>query len=491
METVKRVRIFLSSPSDLMEERQEIKKYIYDSIHIDGYAFDVVLWEDRFPATATKNVQGEINKELLEPSDMLIGIFKSRFGTKTKFSPSGTVEEIEEFIASTKPVMLYFLDYNIQSNKLSPNEIEELKKISEFKQHYKDSGAYIELNDLKELYQRLQSDILYNLNKIHNLAKSKSAKKEITVVGKDTFLEGTHTKSATSKSEDTNVSVDKGVSNYIQHSKWYMQSIAGSINEYLKNKGIEYNYLYNLTFHENVLLAQGNTSFLMPSSLKEVFNIARTSAFNDKYGNYDYNNDLRSKYTTWHQPIFSLIKQYFANPKRLSLLNVGGNSGREIIEIFGKRNVPSTICILDLSNIALSKTEFIFSQLPSMPDLKCIQSNMDEEYHLNEQFDVCLCLRSIQSTGVLRTDALIQMSKAIKPNGLIVITIPNGYLDENQQVIRGMFDYKTKDFNRSRPLELSSKIENNLRDYGFHDTDIKTLDTEIMIWGVKNSNTTT
>lgn len=483
METVNQVRIFLSSPSDLKEERQSIKEYIHNHVHIDGYTFDVVLWEDRMPSTTTTNAQQDINKVLLEPSDMLIGIFKSKFGKKTKSAPSGTVEEIEECIANSKPVMLYFLEHTVTLSKSTSDDLENLKKIREFQDMYKDRGVYAELPNLNGIFQRLQNDIKFNLNKIIQQqtvplesiqplpAKSKTSTGE-----KHSDQEPPHIMNATVLNNSVEIPQHHG-----PHSKWYMQCIADSINTFLKSKGIDYNYRYNLTFHENLLLAQGSTSVFTASSLKELFNNARSFAFDEKYGNYDYKNDLRSKYTNWSRPILKLIKQKFGNCKKLRLIDVGGNSGEEISEIFGNK-VPTSVTLLDLSSSALSKAEKNF------PEFKCLQANMEEEYPISESFDICLCLRSIQSTGVSKNDALIQMSNIVKPNGLIIITIPNGYLDENSQVIRGMFDYKTNDFNISKPLSLSSKIESKLRAYGFHDTDIMTLETEIMIWGTKNDN---
>lgn len=481
MTTVKQVRIFLSSPSDLKKERQEIKTYIQNHIHIDGYTFDVILWEDRMPLTTTTDTQQDINHVLLEPSDMLIGIFKSKFGEKTKSSPSGTVDEIEECIANSKPVMLYFLDHNIKLSECTSDDFDDFKKIYEFRNMYKDRGVYAELPDLNSILQRLQEDIKFNLNKIPNQQTDKLQTKSYSSNSK-----------ASSKKSQTNIKTSQ-VNNAKQneaeppsnhhglYSKWYMQCIADSINDFLRLKGINYNYRYNLTFHENLLLAQGSTAVFTVSSLKEFFNNARIAAFDEKYGNYDYSNDIRSKYKNWSKPIYDLIRQKKKkNMRNLQLIDIGGNSGQEIAEIFNG-NPPSATTILDLSSSALSKAD------QSFKNIKCIQANMEDAYPTSDLFDVCLCLRTIQSTGVSKNDALIRMRNTIKPGGLLIITIPNGYINEEGQVIRGMFDYKTNDFNTSRPLLLSSKIESKLRKYGFCDTDIKTLDTEIMIWGTKQS----
>ncbi len=483
MELKQHVRIFLSSPSDLSEERQKIKTYIENQIHIDDYIFDVILWENRMPSTVTDDPQRDINKELLYPSDILIGLFKSKFGTKTKNASSGTVEEIEEFIAHSKPVILYFINQTISLNDTSSDDLQELMRIREFQTTYKDKGIYQSLDSFDSIYTHLYTDIQYNLRKLLELQEAASKKAEKNPSTSKIESDGNSTlKTQATKTDDKDYKpIICNSKIYDRNSKWYIQSIAESITSYLKEKGLNYNYQYNLNFHENLLLAQGELSMFTNSYINDTFNNARIFAYNEKYGNFDYSEDLRSKYKDWYKPIRKLIRNHCRSLRNLKIIDIGGNSGEEISEIFGNQ-IPTSVTLVDISNSALFKAQKKF------PEYKCVQENMEDAYCIGEQFDVCLCLRSIQSTGVIRNDSLIQMSRIVKPNGLIIITIPNGYIDEDGGMIRGMFDYRTSDFNRYRPLTLSRKIEEKLLAYGFYDTDIMTLDTEIMIWGSKKDN---
>lgn len=120
-------RVFISSPSDLIEERDRLKEEI-ESIKLPNGSFRVIKWEDDLPSVRTSDAQSEINK-LLVNCDILCGIFKSRFGSATQRYDSGTVEEIESSINSNKPVILYFLDQNFSTNKSTYDQLLELLKI--------------------------------------------------------------------------------------------------------------------------------------------------------------------------------------------------------------------------------------------------------------------------------------------------------------------------------------------------------------------------
>ena len=67
-------------------------------------------------------------------------------------------------------------------------------------------------------------------------------------------------------------------------------------------------------------------------------NQARIFAFNTKYGNYDYNNDIRYKFEDWHKSISEKINDHFGKLSDLDILDVGGNNGSELFEIFNKEH---------------------------------------------------------------------------------------------------------------------------------------------------------
>ena len=158
-------KIFIASPSDLQKERKEIRNYIND-IRGENTYFTATMWEENLPATTVdykeKGAQGIINEELLDKSDIVIGIFRLKFGAKTDEHESATVGEIEESIAKGKPVILYFWNSQKTASELTEDEIEGLAKIKEFKKKYADKGIYKEVNSIEEIKSNIVEDLKYN-----------------------------------------------------------------------------------------------------------------------------------------------------------------------------------------------------------------------------------------------------------------------------------------------------------------------------------------
>lgn len=305
----------------------------------------------------------------------------------------------------------------------------------------------------------LERDIRYNLDQI--LAQTSSHK-------------------TNNKKEIQKVPPKKGTSSkkgYQSKVPWYMDSIAELINRSLSQKGVSFHYKGNLTFHENLQFLIGTTNYT--ASLERQFlENARIEAFNYKYGKYDYSEDLRALFPQWGKQIYERISKLSSgfDSKTFRVLDIGGNDGSELLSIFENCSTAN-YTIVDISNIAIDKGRKQF------PHIEFIQNDMEQEYLNNvEPFDICLCLRSIQSRGVFSHDALIQMHKHLTKNGIIIISIPNGY-KHNGQVERGLYDHRSQLFLRTKPQELAAKIERKLMDYSFSETGFETIDTEIIVWG--------
>ncbi len=120
-------RVLIASPSDLVEERLAATDAINGWNVQHAAAESVVLlpikWETHALPTTGIRPQEAINQQLVRTSDLLIGMFWTKFGTTTGVAESGTVEEIEKFVAARKPAMLYF-----SSRPVSPSKI-DLKQL--------------------------------------------------------------------------------------------------------------------------------------------------------------------------------------------------------------------------------------------------------------------------------------------------------------------------------------------------------------------------
>src|SRR6266852_988492 len=74
--------------------------------------------------------QEAINRQLVSGCDILVGMFWTKIGTPTGVADSGTVEEIDHFVAAGKPALLYFSSRPIDPNKI---DLKQHKKLKNFK----------------------------------------------------------------------------------------------------------------------------------------------------------------------------------------------------------------------------------------------------------------------------------------------------------------------------------------------------------------------
>lgn len=466
VENIKQCNVFISSPGDLEKERSYISQFL-ERLKMPGVVFKPIRWEKDLPNTSLHSPQPLIDEVLLNKADILIGIFATKFGTKTEHADSGTVEEIETFIAKGKPVILYFYNINISFTELNGEILQNIQKIYEFKEKYANKHIYSMINNIEELSDALERDIKYNMEQI------------LTQTAPQTASHKTNQK-ASRKTPPKKSAVSKNG----QQSKtpWYMDSIADLINQYLDRKGVPFHYRGNLTFHENLQFLTGTTNYTAFLE-KQFLEGARIDAFNFKYGNYEYSEDLRALFPQWGKQIYERISKLSPDfdSKPFRVLNIGGNDGSELSSIFPDCHNAS-FTVVDISNSAIDKGRKQF------PNIEFIQNDMEQEYLNNvDLFDICLCLRAIQSRGVFSHDALIQMCKHLNKNGILIVSIPNGY-NHNGKVERGLYDHRSRLFLRTKPQELAAKIERKLIDYDFAETGTETIDTEIIIWGKKKND---
>src|SRR6266852_4170245 len=74
--------------------------------------------------------QEAINRQLVSRCDILVGMFWTKIGTSTGVAESGTVVEIDQFVAAGKPALLYFSSRPIDPNRI---DLKQHKKLRRFK----------------------------------------------------------------------------------------------------------------------------------------------------------------------------------------------------------------------------------------------------------------------------------------------------------------------------------------------------------------------
>lgn len=179
MKTNTAVRVFLASPMDIIEERKTFKDTIQKVNSVIGKSlgvyFEVVGWEDDVLPDAGVDAQDVVNSQIKQDYDVFVGLFRSRIGTKTHRSLSGTIEEYElaQMKRKSNPdlrIMCYFFD-------LPDCENEDIQKL---KQRMNSDGVlYVEdlkLNSFAELVFKHFSQMLLQFAKTYGSIKKEQKK---------------------------------------------------------------------------------------------------------------------------------------------------------------------------------------------------------------------------------------------------------------------------------------------------------------------------
>jgi hypothetical protein len=125
------LRVLIASPSDLSEERDAATNAINEWNTKFSASESIVLlpvkWETHARPQAGIHPQQAINNQLVKDSDILVGLFWTKIGTKTPVAESGTVEEIKQFVDAGKQALLYFSSRPIDPSKIDEKQYKKLK----------------------------------------------------------------------------------------------------------------------------------------------------------------------------------------------------------------------------------------------------------------------------------------------------------------------------------------------------------------------------
>lgn len=144
-------KVLISSPTDVQAEREIVVDLIreFNSLHstLNKVVLLPVAWETHTYPLSGQRPQEIINKQIVDDSDLLVGIFWTRLGTPTGVSESGTVEEIERHLDKNKPAMLYFSQVPVVPTNLN---LEQLEAVGRLKDKYKSMSLYAEYENLEK-----------------------------------------------------------------------------------------------------------------------------------------------------------------------------------------------------------------------------------------------------------------------------------------------------------------------------------------------------
>jgi hypothetical protein len=166
------MKILVASPSDVPEERQAIPEVIYTWNSLHSEDFGVVLlpvkWETHAAPEMGGRPQGILGDQIVDTCDLLVGTFWTRIGTNTGKAVSGTVEEVDTFRRSQKPVMLYFSSRDVDPTKIDLVQYEQLSK---YKDECFEDGIVWEYSNIEELKAKLTGHLTKTVKKLLKLPK--------------------------------------------------------------------------------------------------------------------------------------------------------------------------------------------------------------------------------------------------------------------------------------------------------------------------------
>jgi hypothetical protein len=166
--TIRLIKVFVSSPGDVKEERDILDSVVAEVNKNAGrqskMMLELVKWEtDAHPGVSLGGPQAVIDPQMpVEECDVVIGIFWRRFGTPTTFGDSGSSHEIERACESAlrrrKPrVMVYFSERPSAPRTLE--EIDQWRKVVEFRDRLGKLGLYFSYDSVQSFATLVRSHL--------------------------------------------------------------------------------------------------------------------------------------------------------------------------------------------------------------------------------------------------------------------------------------------------------------------------------------------
>lgn len=157
--------VMIASPGDVQIERNIVREVIHEWNAVHAAVRRTVLlpvgWDTHASPLMGSHPQEIINWQVLQTSDLLIAIFWTRLGTPTPNAASGTVEEIEEHIATGKPVMIYFSAAPVVMDSVDQEQYAALIK---FKTACKARGLFESYGSTSEFHDKVRRHLAMTLN---------------------------------------------------------------------------------------------------------------------------------------------------------------------------------------------------------------------------------------------------------------------------------------------------------------------------------------
>lgn len=225
------VRVFIASPGDVSQERDEACRAIqsWNAAHslARSILIEPVRVETHSHAVQGGHPQDLINSQLLDRCDFLVAILWSRLGTPTNTDLSGTVQEIREF-SETKGadrVQIYFCDRDIPT----ASDLDQVQAVRNFKDKIKQEGLYTPYSEVSEFGQLFRHQLDLAMNKLLEGDEFAAASAQATGTQEINFVPEANTILTTAAmAEHTSITLSKRRQGLLLHAGGVLLNIVGN-----------------------------------------------------------------------------------------------------------------------------------------------------------------------------------------------------------------------------------------------------------------------
>lgn len=195
----------------------------------------------------------------------------------------------------------------------------------------------------------------------------------------------------------------------------------------------------------------------------KLVNLVMSEAFDEKYATYNYSDDARSLSVDWKNNFLMIYnKLLLSSLENKDILDVGVGSGNEAIALFSD---CSNITFVDIAPNGLKKIK------KQIPKSNIVVSRAEKLVTLiNNSYDMYISLRTYNSAFFNVKQAISEAYRVLKKDGIIIISIANGFLcPENQYIIPGLIIPGTEFVDIYRGFDMIEKLSRELWNNSFED----------------------
>lgn len=468
-ERITHYKLFIAAPSDAIDAKTYLKKAVIT------WNSSIGSRQNRYiqPIIFEENVSGGFGSttarclESVETCNFMICVFMHKYYSEKSDDFSPTAVELEKFISGKKPYIVYFIQ-----RPIIPSSVEKIRDLAQ----------------ITNLRDRVSSDNRMFRDLPCSATTGAVEYNDGLVLEDISNLLDEHEKTKGDGSLYDNVVSADGVEEQIEKDSkkdnWFEVSITEHIKAGLSDLGLSsFFYSRELNFRENVDLWSAESSAVQNA---EIANAVRQDAFDRKYGRFNYDDDLRSLYADkWCSHIVKTIKETFMSAEAIKLVGVAANIGIEIEQILKCSDIPLDKCHVDI--VDFSRTALKLGKEKFGKSMNFIAGNMEQLHSLRSHwYDLYLNLRSIHSNGVDLESTIIRSKRVLKPGGLAIFSVSNGYIinkDGSKIIEKGMYNSRFRQISKYEPGIVQERISEYMIKCRFSDIEIHTGPTEIFIIG--------